>query len=246
MHPRWITAFIDQPAELFDIGTLFWMSVTASTMSPRRGEREEFATLLPSNGDAFVRVQIAADAGAGVHIDFHVDSVPVAVAEARSLGAHVLDEGSHAVMSSPSGLRFCLVASRGETDIPPSVGSPESALDQICLDIPADQFDDEVTFWRGLFGWDDRPVARAEFHRLAEPVGLPFSLLFQRLGADSQATSASAHLDIAAGEDREAIARQHEALGATRIATFDRWIVMRDPLGLEYCVTGRSPGITQA
>jgi predicted enzyme related to lactoylglutathione lyase len=244
MKPRWITAFVDQPAALVEAGTRFWASVTESTVSPRRGDRDEFARLLPSAGDVFLRAQAIADGRARLHVDFHVDSISAAVEEARALGAKVQHDFGHVVMSSPGGLIFCFVDDEGERDIPPPVGSPASALDQICLDIPGLRFDEEVAFWRGLFGWADRQVPRAEFHRLAEPAGLPFQLLFQRLGADSAATSVSAHFDIAAGEDREAIATQHVALGATRLATFDRWIVMQDPAGLEYCVTGRAPGAT--
>ena len=245
MEPRWITAFVDQPADRFERGTDFWAAVAGSSASIRRGERQEFATLVPTAGDAFFRVQETEDGSAGMHVDFHVESVSGAVIEAEALGATVLHDLGHVVMSSPEGLTFCLVAHDGECDIPPPVGDPASRLDQICIDIPAAGFDDEVRFWRELLGWADLPVSRAEFHRLVEPVGLPFRFLFQRLETDSSATSASAHLDVAAGEDRLAVAARHEALGATRLAVFDRWVVMRDPVGLEYCVTGRTPGVTR-
>jgi hypothetical protein len=232
MEPRWITAFVDQPADRFERGADFWATVTGSSVSPRRGEHQEFATLVPTAGDAFCRVQVTADRSAGIHVDFHVESVPDAVIEAEGLGATVSHDFGHVAMSSPGGLTFCLVTHHGERDIPPPVGDPASTLDQICIDIPAARFDDEVRFWRELFGWTDLPASRAEFHRLVEPVGLPFRFLFQRLGPDSAATSVSAHLDVAAGEDRLAVAAQHEAWGATRLAVFDRWVVMRDPVGL--------------
>lgn len=246
MQPRWITAFVDQPSESFAAGTRFWAAVTGSTPSAPRGEREEFATLLLPAGDAVLRVQKTVDASAGVHVDFHVDSIPEAVDEARGLGARVLQDLGHVLMTSPAGLTFCFVDDGGERQIPPPVGSPASALDQICVDIPDGRFDEEVTFWRRLFGWEDRSVSRPEFHRLTVPAGLPFDLLFQRLGADSSASIASAHLDLAAGEDRVAVAEQHVALGATRLAVFERWIVMQDPVGLEYCVTGRDVGATRS
>ncbi len=246
MEPRWISVFIDQPVSLFDEGTRFWAAVTGSSASPRRGGSDEFATLLPEAGDAFCRVQATADGSAGVHVDFHVDSVSDAAAEAEERGATVVQDLGHVVMRSPAGLTFCLVTHNGEHLIPAPVGRPARALDQICIDIPAARFDEEVRFWRELLGWADLPVGRPEFHRLVEPDGLPLRLLFQRLGSDDGATSVSAHLDIAAGEDRETIAAQHVALGATRLAEFDRWIVMRDPVGLEYCVTGRSQRLTPA
>jgi hypothetical protein len=245
MEPRWITVFVDQPADRFEAGTDFWATVTGSSVSARRGEQHEFATLLPADGDACCRVQKTVDGSAGIHIDFHVESVPAAMIEAEERGATLLHDRGHVVMSSPEGLTFCLVAHRGERDIPSPVGDPSSALDQICIDIPAARFDDEVRFWRELFGWADQPVGRAEFHRLVEPAGLPYRFLFQRLEPDAPARSVAAHLDVAAGEERLAVAARHEALGATRLAVFDRWIVMRDPVGLEYCVTGRTPGVTR-
>ena len=135
MEPRWITAFVDQPADCFERGTDFWAAVTGSSASTRRGERQEFATLVPTAGDSFCRVQETADGSAGIHVDFHVESVPDAVIEAEALGATVLHDLGHVVMSSPEGLTFCLVAHDGECDIPPPVGDPASRLDQICIDI---------------------------------------------------------------------------------------------------------------
>ena len=241
MEPRWITVFVDQPQERFDVGSQFWAGVTGSTISPRRGDDDEFATLVPATGDAFCRVQATTDASAGVHVDFHVDSIGDARGEATALGARVVADLGHVLMASPAGLPFCLVEAGSESRVPAPVGEPTSALDQLSIDVPASAFDAEVDFWSALLGWGRRTLAMPEFERLDETEGLPIRLLFQKLGTDSAPNRASAHLDIAAGDGREQVAAQHESFGAERVATFERWIVMRDPIGLAYCITGREP-----
>jgi hypothetical protein len=54
---RWLTVFLDFPADSFDAGVAFWRAVTGYGLSPFRGEAGEFATLLPPSGDAYLRVQ---------------------------------------------------------------------------------------------------------------------------------------------------------------------------------------------
>ena len=48
----WLTAFVDRPAPTFEAATAFWLAVTESTLSPRRGATGQFATLVPGSGDA--------------------------------------------------------------------------------------------------------------------------------------------------------------------------------------------------
>lgn len=206
-------------------------------MSPRRGAADEFATLLPTEGDPVLRVQRTIDGSTGVHVDFHVDDVGAAAGRAVSLGATLLAESGHAMLRSPAGLVFCFVADAGERRVPPPVGSPPAALDQIAVDVPDRDFAGEIDFWSELLGWARRPASSHEFQRLEQPDGLPFRLLFQRLGRDSPARAAGAHLDISAGEGREDVAARHVELGASHVATFDHWIVLEDPAGLPYCVT---------
>ena len=52
---------------------------------------------------------------------------------------------------------------------------------------------------------------------------------------------AGAHLDVAAGDAREALAAAHERLGAQRMHTAPEWITLADPAGLVYCLTSRAP-----
>jgi hypothetical protein len=49
---RWVWAFIDRPLDTFAEAARFWTRVSGTTLSPRRGEHEQFATLLPPRGEA--------------------------------------------------------------------------------------------------------------------------------------------------------------------------------------------------
>ena len=90
---RWLTVFLDFPAASFGAGVAFWREVTGSGLSPRRGAAGEFATLLPADGDAYLRVQRVAGGSGGHHLDLHVDpalaSVEQAAERAVALGAKV-------------------------------------------------------------------------------------------------------------------------------------------------------------
>jgi hypothetical protein len=72
---RWLTVFLDFPAGSFGARVAFWREVTGSALSSFRGAAGEFATLLPSAGDAYLRVQRTADGSSGHHLDLHVDPV---------------------------------------------------------------------------------------------------------------------------------------------------------------------------
>lgn len=241
MELRWITAFVDQPAHRFDAGVRFWSSVTGSLLSPARGSHEEFATLLPPTGDPYLRVQRTDDGSGGVHLDLHVDDLVSAGRHAQELGARLVDDHGHMVMSSPVGAMFCFVAHEGERVVPDAdTLQPPHRVDQICLDIPAADFEREATFWADLIGWKRVSSSRPEFEFLDGPSSLPLGVLLQRLADDGE-TPAHAHLDLACGEQRERVAEHHLALGAERVGTWSRWITMRDPAGLLYCLTGRDP-----
>ena len=68
---RWLTAFLDRPEPAAAAAEAFWTTVTGTTVSPRRGDRGQFATLLPAAGDPFLRTQtVCADNGGG-HLDVH-------------------------------------------------------------------------------------------------------------------------------------------------------------------------------
>lgn len=240
---RWLTAFIDRPADRFDDAVRFWLAVTGTTLSPPRGADGQFATLLPAHGDAYLRVQRTADGWAGTHLDVHVDDVASSATEAVEAGAVEVarDRDAVVVMRSPGGLPWCVVAHHGEATVPPAHGldGQRSAVRQLCIDIPADRFDEECGFWAAVLGAEvQRSTHHPEFAELPLPQGLPLGILLQRRGDADGPTAA--HLDLGSS-DVPAVVAQHAALGARTDGEHDHWTVMLDPVGVPYCVTAESP-----
>ncbi|WP_306337607.1 VOC family protein [Streptomyces sp. KL118A] len=238
---RWTYAFIDRPRDRFPQACAFWTAVTGSRLSEPRGADGEFVTLLPHGGaDPCVKAQAVAGPG-GAHLDLAVDDVAGTAGEARALGAEaVFAEDGLEVLRSPGGVPFCVVPWSGEKSRPAPVTAPDGAvsrLDQLCLDVPPDSYDQEVTFWSQLTGWDSTAGARPEFHRVTPPADLPVRLLLQRLAAPGPA---GAHLDLACS-DPDAVRARHESHGAVFVSRGATWLVMRDPAGVPYCLTGRDP-----
>jgi hypothetical protein len=242
MQVRWVTAFIDMPASVFDAGAAFWCAVTGSTRSSLRGADGRFATLVPPDGDPYLRVQRTAEDGARIHVDLHVDDVVGAHRDAAARGAVTLHHDGHAIMASPAGFVFCLVEHRGETARPAPVADPAPhRVDQVCIDVPAPAFEAEVGFWSALTGWRDEGSPLPEYRPLARPAAMPLRLLLQRLGPDDDTSTARAHLDLACGPHADEVAAAHVPLGAREVGRWPWWTTMRDPAGLPYCCTGRDP-----
>ena len=245
MLVSWTTVFIDLPAVGYRDGLEFWLAVTGGSASPVRGPEGEFLTVLPPSGDAYLRVQRVRDGEGGAHLDLHVtEPLEDAADRARSLGARLRHaEPGLVVLESPGGFGFCLVPTGSESTVPgpTTVEGLSSRLDQLCLDIPAPAFDAERDFWATLTGWrlDEEPGS--EFAVLHRPPGIPARLLLQRLDRAEPGRPVRAHLDLAAGADREALAERHVALGARFVARFPQWIVLTDPAGRLYCLTRRDP-----
>ena len=242
MHVRWTTAFVDRPATTFDATTDFWALVTGSTLSPARGDRGEFATLVPPQGDAFLRVQRIDSGWGGSHVDLHVDDVRTAADEAVGRGATELtDLGGVVVLRSPGGLTFCCVAAHGESERPHPVrlDGVRSIVDQLSIDVAPDRFDSEYAFWAGCTGWPALEARSDEFRGLGRPDGMPLRWLFQRRAMSDTGLDARCHLDLAC-DDIAHTERSHVELGATVVAR-RFWTVMADPAGIEYCLTPRDP-----
>ena len=145
-------------------------------------------------------------------------------------------------MRSPAGLVFCIVGDDGSRRRPtaPVVDGVRSQVDRMCIDIPAPAYDAERQFWTSLTGWELHAARMDEFSYLAHPAGFALELLLQRLGPDSPATEAGAHLDLAC-DDVDAMVGTHRALGATVVAEHEHWTVLADPAGLPYCLIRRPP-----
>jgi hypothetical protein len=218
----WLTVFLDLTAEEFDPAVAFWQAVTGYDVSPPRGDHDEFATLLPPSGDAFLRVQRVREGPSHLHLDVHGPGQ------------------EFEVRTSPGGLPFCLVS--GDESVRPEPATwPDgnrSMVDQVCIDIPPELYEDECAFWAETTGWELFDRSGREFRRLRKPDGQPLNVLLQRL--DSSDGPVRAHLDLSA-DDREAEIHRHEQLGATVERVHEGWTVMRPPAGPVYCITRRVP-----
>jgi hypothetical protein len=146
------------------------------------------------------------------------------------------------IMDSPGGFTFCLVRWHGESTVPRPValdaGGP-SRVDQLCLDIPPDAFEQEYAFWAALTGWGPRPRT-GEFARLDQPAQIPLRLLFQRRDSAAPLDPVSGHIDFACAR-RELLAPRHAASGARVLSVFPDWTTMADPVSRPYCLTRRDP-----
>jgi len=249
MSLRWITVFLDFPAPGFTSGVAFWQEITGYRLSPLRGEAGEFVTLLPPEGDAYLRVQRVSDGPGGCHLDLHIDttaqSLDAVADRAVQLGASVAhrDGDGLIVASSPGGLPFCLTRWGGEGAVPgPLVtAAGTTRLDTLCIDVPPERFGEECSFWSGLTGWQAKPAPVPGYSYLERPGGppLPARFLLQRLDAARPGQQARAHADF--GCTDELAAGRHAGLGAQVVATHEYWTVLTDPAGREYCLVRRDP-----
>lgn len=240
---RWVTAFLDTPAAVAVKTEEFWLAVTSSTASERRGNGT-FVSLLPAVGDSHVRAQVIDSDAPGVHLDLCVEDVQAAAEQAIELGARrVFHEPGLEVLRSPGGLPFCFDTWAGQATVPPSVlvGGATTRLDQVCIDIPTQVYDAERAFWAAVTGWEAHAGALPEFEWLTRPEHSPIRLLLQRTGAVGPVR---AHIDLAAGPTMDHVAqatRAHVTLGAEPGERHTHWQVLTDPAGRAYCLTARDP-----
>ncbi len=242
MTVNWVTAFLDFPDATFAEGTIFWQQVVGSLLSPPRGQFGEFATLLPTSGDAYLRVQRIEEGVASCHVDLHVNHIVDVTNLAIHLGATQISQGpAIRTLVSPGGLKFCVVQHHDEHQRPEPTrwqGGQRSLVDQISVDVSPLDFETECEFWSSFTNWVRHEGARPEFVYLERPDNIPLRFLFQRL--EESRGVASAHLDLACDDRVREVAR-HEALGAHRVREMEYWTTLRDPTGLEYCITIRDP-----
>ena len=235
---RWVTAFLDTAQEHAEQVESFWCQVTGYRLSPRRGVREEFASLLPPDGDPHLKVQtVERPSPGGLHVDLHTDDVPALAARAEGLGATAsyLDAG-YVVCGSPGAMPFCVVGHPGSRAARPTVWpGGRSMADQVSIDIPPSRWEEECRFWADLTGWElVDPDPDDEFRRLRRPRGLAIQFLLQRL--DHEQPHVVGHLDLGS-DDYQAETDRHLGLGATEVRRTPHWVTLRDPSGRLYCVT---------
>ena len=106
---RWITGFLDSPDRSAES---FWLAVTSSRVSARRGPGGAFATLLPGGMPLRLLLQRTGGPVAGMHLDFACDDVPAEVARHVKLGAVVVRRvpGDWTTLRDPAGRDYCVTA----------------------------------------------------------------------------------------------------------------------------------------
>lgn len=245
MRIRWLSAFFDFPAEQFGDEVTFWRAIAGSTVSPPRGEHQEFASLEPFNGDAHLRVQRVDDGPGGLHLDMHLTDRRAATKAAVAAGARIVDDSpeTYTVIASPAGFVFCINQWDGESERSRPIrwpGASISIIDEVLVTVPAHAFDDEVAFWSSFTGWpveqtppkSDDP-ASVRFVRV-EP--LPLSVVLTPVSD----AAVGAQVALAATSVADEVAR-HEDWGATVVADTTTSVLMADPVGRPYRITNRNP-----
>ena len=175
MDVRWVTVFVDRPADGFEEVREFWRRVTDTTLSPTRGEHDQFATFVPADGDAYVRIQRVQSGPGGTHLDLHVGDPRTAADEAIALGAaEVTDLGDVVVLRSPGGVVFCTVREPVDGIRPVPVGKQgrRTSIHQVTFDLAPDRFDAERDLWSRLTGWPPVAARVDSFAALDQPEGI--------------------------------------------------------------------------
>lgn len=108
-------------------------------------------------------------------------------------------------------------------------------LSTFIIDAPADVRDQMVEFWSAALGATATPTAVDAYHIL-DNAAPPNRIVVQDVGSGR----AGIHFDIHT-DDLDAEVQRLLALGATMVdPSFadhpGRWVIMRDPAGLEFCV----------
>jgi len=233
MRVHWVYAFIDRSADRFESAATFWTTVLKWPLSPRRGEHDEFATLVPPEGDAYVKLQ-GVQAGGGMHLDLAVADVRVLADRASGLGARVVaDNGRYIVLASPGGQLFCSVPWHGEARPPEPTRSllgATSRIDRALIEVaPAGaSAEDEVAFWTALTGWP----APDGFTVVPSIEALPLRLVIQ--------PEQRGQFELACS-DVSLVRAWHERNGATVVSEQPLWTLLRDPAGGLYRLAPRDP-----
>ncbi len=244
---RWTYAFIDRPRDGFARGAAFWSAVTGTRLSPPRGAQGEFATLLPADADAWLKVQAVGDDG-GVHVDLATQDIHTLARNAVAGGASLVAElDGFYVLRSPGGILLCSVPWEAQSSVSPPHAAPDGSLsrvDRVRIDVPAPAFEEESAFWSRLTQWQatgpEPSDAASGSGRLllTPPAPLPISLLLRP--SERTGGRAAARLDLACS-DREATRAHHERHGAITVDSTARSTTLRDPAGGTYLLSDRDP-----
>jgi hypothetical protein len=92
-------------------------------------------------------------------------------------------------------------------------------------------------FWATVLGYA-KDTCMDDWAGIKDPTGAGPYVLFVRV-PEPKSVKNRVHLDLEHA-DPEAEAVRLMALGATKHATFDKWIVLQDPEGNEFCIVRKS------
>jgi hypothetical protein len=113
-----------------------------------------------------------------------------------------------------------------------------SRVSKVVIDVPSADHERTLQFWGRAIGRAWSQYERfPEYHGVGLPGNAEFSLLIQLLGEGEPRVHLDIHTDDLAAE----VARL-TALGATKERDEGRWVIMRDPAGLPFCVLPDEPG----
>jgi hypothetical protein len=242
----WLHAVVDLPGGVHDTGARFWSAALGWPVGAPWPGHPELRSFTPADGEAYVHLQ-KVDGPPRVHLDVESPEPGSTVSAAVTAGAEVV--GRHQrwmTLRSPGGLPFCVVAA-GASTAPGPVVWPDghrTRLVQVCVDSPGDRHEEEVEFWRSLLHGRWVGSASEEFAgKWHDDAGSPLQLLFQRL--DEADGPVRAHLDLGT-DDRAVEVSRLLQLGAADGPTGRGWHVLRDPTGLDFCVTDNPPDQTRS
>jgi len=241
----WLHAVIDVPADLHRAVAGFWEGSLGWSVGDPWPGHPELCSFEPSTGRPYVHLQ-RIGGPPRVHLDLEADLPVATVGRAVDLGAELVAEHERWwTMQSPGRLPFCVVRT-SEHAPPEPVAWPDghrSRLVQVCIDAPMATHGQEVAFWRALLpGRWVGSSAREFAGKLHDDAGSPLQLLFQRL--DEPDGAVRTHLDLGT-DDLPLEVRRLVKLGGTDVAPGRGWRVLRDPVGMTFCVTENSPEQTQ-
>jgi hypothetical protein len=107
----------------------------------------------------------------------------------------------------------------------------------VVVDVPDPDHDRELDFWRAATGQPFAAIAGQPDYHGARLHGQQAWMLVQRTGDGPARVHVDFHTD-----DLDAEVARLEALGARRVEKVQDWWVMRDPVGLPFCVVPDPPG----
>jgi hypothetical protein len=105
-------------------------------------------------------MQAIPDASSRVNLDLETADRARTIARSTRAGA-VRARHDGDVLQSPGGLPFCLVVDERAHHADRS--DPSAVLDQICIDIPPSDWDEELSFWHTMTGRQLEWGLRTEF-----------------------------------------------------------------------------------